>query len=47
MIEKVKDRVGVERKPENGNMEREGPGGAKEIENLGMSEENLLEMTEL
>lgn len=39
MIEKVKDRVGVERKPENGNMEREGQGETKEIEDCGMPEE--------
>lgn len=38
MIEKVKDRVGAERKPGNGNAEREGKGGTKEMENCGAPE---------
>lgn len=36
MIEKVKDRVGTERKHGNGNMENEGKCGTKEMENCGV-----------
>ena len=32
---KVKDEVGVERKPENGKMRRQGKGGTNEMESCG------------